>query len=687
MSSESDSPERNFLSYWKLWVPAVVIFIGAFTFLLAGRSTPKQTKAVERVAAEEDNLREARDILAREVDLAACKAALVKINNHLNLHPDQRPPYGDSEILARLDQSLGVSASSGNALARVGEHLGLNADEMAEAENSSYTPLDSRYLDERLLLRDAAQTLVVKETGLDGKPLVPSPVERASATFRWVMRQVRPGSVRTPSEQWKEPLPPAFALRRGWGDMMERALVFLAMLEQDAGPERLRGCLLAVAGPNKEPQLWACGVVVDDGKDVYLFDPRLGLPLPGPGGEGVATLAAVTKDPAILARLDAGPDNRYDVTAERARTAEALVVLSLTALAPRTFYLQESLLKNHLGARLVQDPNDLARFRDAVKASGGTGASVWKPGTALLRRFLPVEDGGADIGAAFPLGSLRGFTRPDDRTEVRMTRLRYYELTLVPWELMPQHFNPKDFPITVGLGQHVRELFADTFIKQVREPQSARVLLLRGRYDKAVAGLIAEDNLLRDRIGLRAQETQIDKHVAEWLKDAREAYADQQRAQNSGRPTAQAAAAKRIEALWKAAVPVYVLLFGASSGPRDAEVTYQLGLCMQEQAEKYQAGIDLKARAGIPAASSEVERCREKWVGANGWWDRMASDYGMSLAGPPARQNRGRAEAMLGQWEAAVVTWSDVSGPMTPLEKLAALYRARDAKAHVTAKK
>ena len=27
------------------------------------------------------------------------------------------------------------------------------------------------------------------------------------------------------------------------------------------------------------------------GKDVYLFDPNLGLPLPGPKGEGIATLA------------------------------------------------------------------------------------------------------------------------------------------------------------------------------------------------------------------------------------------------------------------------------------------------------------------------------------------------------------------------------------------------------------
>jgi hypothetical protein len=663
-----DEAEQGLLSYWKIWILAGIIPVGLLiAFMLAGRGSHKATKTAERsTATEEDNLRDARDVLARDADIASCKAAIGKINNHLNLHPDLRPP-----------------AVSGDTLARLGERFGLSPDELTEVESSTYTPLDSRYLDERLLLRDAALALVVKETGLDGRALVPEPVERAAAAFRWVVRQVRPSM-----QSGQEALPPVFTLRRGWGDPLERALVFLALLEQDAGPERLRGCLLTIpTGDKQTPRLWACGVVVDEGKDVYLFDPRLGMPVPGAGGEGIATLAAVVKDPALLARLDAGPENRYDVKGEQARSAEALAVFSLTGLAPRTAYLQDTLLKNELGARLTADPGDLDRFRDAMKAAGAAGASVWKPGLALLRNFLPVDEGGADAGSPFQLGNLRGFTRPDDPTKVRMSRMRYYEWSLVPWELMPQNFNPNDFPITVGLGQRVRELYAATFLQPIRDPQSSRTLLLRGRYDRAAGILTTEDSGLRDHLNRRRdQNTVLDKQVADWLKDARAAYANQQRAQNSPRPSDAVDAAKRVDALWKAADPVYVLLFGASSGPRDGEVTYQLGLCMQEQAEKYQAGLDLRKRAGIPATPTELDRCRDRWVGAKGWWDRMASDYGQGMAGPPARQNRGRAEAMLGDWEAAAATWDDVSGPMSPLDKLAALYRAREARTHLAAK-
>jgi hypothetical protein len=74
------------------------------------------------------------------------------------------------------------------------------------------------------------------------------------------------------------------------------------------------------------------------------------------------------------------------------------------------------------------------------------------------------------------------------------------------------------------------------------------------------------------------------------------------------------------------------------------------------------------------------------WVDSKGWWDRLVADFGKAPVGPPARQNLGRAEAMLGDWPAAAAAWGDVSGYMTPPEKLAAQYRAREAKKHPPAK-
>src|SRR5262249_54475451 len=79
------------------------------------------------------------------------------------------------------------------------------------------TPLDAHYLDQCLLLRAAANSLELKDR---------SPLEQAKAAFAWVMRQVRL------QESEGVLLPSQFILRRGWGTAEERALIFLAMLDQ-----------------------------------------------------------------------------------------------------------------------------------------------------------------------------------------------------------------------------------------------------------------------------------------------------------------------------------------------------------------------------------------------------------------------------------------------------------------------
>ena len=50
------------------------------------------------------------------------------------------------------------------------------------------------------------------------------------------------------------------------------------------------------------PIVWICTALIDD--KAYLFDARLGLEIPGPGGEGVATLEQALADPAILERMN-----------------------------------------------------------------------------------------------------------------------------------------------------------------------------------------------------------------------------------------------------------------------------------------------------------------------------------------------------------------------------------------------
>ena len=663
MSTEVEQPKQGFLRLVVVVAILIAVPVGAAA-VIRGRSKTSTTNVQVQHVAEEDSLREARDSLAREPDLATCKAAIGKVNNHLGQHPDLRPPTPDAQTLAKLR-----------------EQFGLDAGDLAELESVTYTPLDARYLDECLLFRDAARSLDTEEMSNLGKPLRPHPLDRAVAAFRYIVRQIR-----TIPFAW-DTVPPAFALRRAWGDPTERALAFLALLQQDRGPEPLRGCVLMLADKaSGKPKPWACGVIVGDEKSVYLFDLRMGLPVPGPDGNGVATLEAAIKNPAVFAQLDASPEARYDVTPERARTAEALAYFPLTGLAPRTRHLQDTLLTKALAARLALDPGDLERIRAAVVSSGAKGASVWADSVTLTRRFLPAEEGGIDAPAPFPLKRLPGFTRPDDPSMVKVTRLKLYDWSMVPWDAMPQEFNPSDFPITVGLGQRVRQLFEDIFTKPVREPGGARELALRGQYDRAVPLLVTEDSALREHIARRNQEVELHSSFSEWVKLAREAYAIQLRSQSN--PALRDEAIKRVDTLWhpEFARPVYLLLFSAAAGPRDAEVTYQLGLCLQEKAEQYQARIDLLNRDKQPVPPADVEHLRQACGDAKGWWERFAGDYSQVVFAPSARLNLGRVEAMLGNWEAATGAWSDPRGMTDPLEVLGSVYLARDARKHIAQK-
>jgi hypothetical protein len=89
--------------------------------------------------------------------------------------------------------------------------------------------------------------------------------------------------------------------------------------------------------------VWAV-VVLIDGKP-YLFDCRLGMPVPGPDGRGVATLEQAATDPRVLAQLDL-PERPYLVhQADLAGAGKLTVWLdsTLELLSPRMRQLQRDL--------------------------------------------------------------------------------------------------------------------------------------------------------------------------------------------------------------------------------------------------------------------------------------------------------------------------------------------------------
>jgi tetratricopeptide (TPR) repeat protein len=141
--------------------------------------------------------------------------------------------------------------------------------------------------------------------------------------------QLGPGYGHTPYE----------LLVQGHGDAFERARLFILLCRQ-AGVDAV---MLARIDETVStmPQPWVAGVII--GQDVFLFDTQLGLPIPGPGGVGIATLKQALADDAVLGQLDVegGPD--YPHSPATLKNLVALVEAEPEALSRRMAMLQAEL--------------------------------------------------------------------------------------------------------------------------------------------------------------------------------------------------------------------------------------------------------------------------------------------------------------------------------------------------------
>src|SRR5690606_38200640 len=112
--------------------------------------------------------------------------------------------------------------------------------------------------------------------------------------------------------------------------------------------------------------VWVCAVLIDD--TPYLFDCSLGMPIPGPGGEGIATLEQAITDPTVLEQLDL-PGRPYSVKAEDLAREPLHVWIDSTpgSLTPRMRELQAKLAGRNRMV-LYRDP---AEVHDAFARAFG----------------------------------------------------------------------------------------------------------------------------------------------------------------------------------------------------------------------------------------------------------------------------------------------------------------------------
>ena len=671
-------PETQIKSRWRWYLlgagAAVVVLI---FFLVFGIRPTRSTKAIQNKGIE-NPLEAARHSLGalRETDLENCRAALAKVNAYLAKNEKrQSPPLTDEERVA------------------LRERFDLDGGEVAEIERGTFTPLDGHYLDLCFLLHEAAAPLVPGPTQLQvlaaqvvtafaqpdwavglAQPIVLQQLaaavqlRRTEAAFAWAVRQVRLDKSNTP------PLPPQFTLRRGKGTPLDRALVFLELLRHiGSADEPLLGCLVYCPGKDGEMRLWACGVLVNYQPDLYLFDPRLGLPLPGPQGEGIATLADVRNDPAVLGHLSSEDAHRYDVTPEQAAKAELRYVCNLSGLAPRMRFLQTELAPKVKVRLFVPAEEEMQRLTTTLKTPVQTWREGKFSGAGAMRRFLPLVEGGLDESK--PLSRRDQFTRG-----------------IVPWSAMPPYFLDENlFPPRIGLGLRVRMAYGQPFLQAALEPHQSRDNLLRGHYEKAISELVNTQAYCRDlqhRLMDAENNPDLDNQIREWLAQAVPLYAAQLRA--AGNPQQLNDANQRIDAHWKNADKVEIRLFGSQAWPRRLEAEFQFGLCKHEEAERKQLRWDLN-----PTDAALEKEANGAWKEAANRWQEYLTSYREARNSDPRGYARAAAESvgtapgaavrMLGRAQLLVgdppvgarLTWRLNDLPTFELEKVGSLYLAK----------
>ena len=238
---------------------------------------------------------------------------------------------------------------------------------LAGFERTTFEMPDSRHLEDCMLYHGIATRI-----GGNGDDLT-----RVRRVFDWMTRQVQlapAGTLAAPGLPQAQVRPYDMLLRgmatEADGGWSERGWLFMSLCRQLGVDVAL---LTYQPKDVKEPISWICAVLID-GK-LYLFDPRLGIEIPGPGGKGVATLEEALANPEILGQLNAPGAPAYRPSHEllSASTTKigALIDSSPGYYAPRMLLLEKS-LPGKYQTILYRDPVDESeKFTKALGTQAG----------------------------------------------------------------------------------------------------------------------------------------------------------------------------------------------------------------------------------------------------------------------------------------------------------------------------
>ncbi len=587
---------------------AVPLGIAAAVAAAAGCSTKPPVVAITAGEKKsEDPWPRAASELRRESELVASRRVLEQLRTDLVTN-------GDSKF-----QPVSLSADQEKAVQRL---LGLTEREVGEIRPAAYSALDAHHLAECYYLRD-----VVRSLGVAGLP----PERQARVAFDWLTRQMNLLPWITTfngQRQVMPPAPPVLALSRGAGSGLERAYLFLGLLNQLG----LDGCLIgppeaaqrawsyaAQPNPAVAPRgpFWAVGVRV--GRHVYVYDPWRGEPVPGPASNtgGVATLAQLQADPSFLKAWRDDPLDPWAVPAADVARAVPFLAVPLSGLAPRFQRLESELRNDAPGVRLFTDAVALqTRFAEETKlpvvAFWNPAAENFSP-TRSLASYVPQTEGGFEV-----VKQLYAKFRAD---------LIPLDLFTASDALRPRPATGPDDAGDPGVPEAVERiqiLCINTYAASFLVSPSPLERIQRGQFAEVTPLLIQRRTGFLAGVERLRTDRGRDDALAKWVATAKELYTKLLRARDRD-PAGAAAAGAAVEEFWKRELGVVTALADISASEAGAaEATFLLALCRHEQAERAQLAYEQAKAAGKPGPGAE--RAREKavaeWAEAAGWWQR-----------------------------------------------------------------
>jgi hypothetical protein len=344
------------------------------------------SQVIEEVQQTRSGLDQAYDMLARIEQFErgpAVANVMASLTNHLS---EQKPIAGwkPDPLVSSLPRSI------------------RELPPVEQLDRLEVAGTDATYIEEAILAQRIGQWVVQKELPADTKkwlagqeqtlgPETAQDLGAALLLFDWTIRNVQldrlmptPKDVVGPIGQGGKNLPaalrgipgpgytaaPWFVAMSGHGDAWQRGRLFIQLARQQGMDAIMLG--VADASDTSKATPWACGVLLGD--QIYLFDPAIGLPIPDSTGDGVATLAQVSKEPQLLRSLDVDDEHQYPLDEKQVKSVFALIDAPLEALSERMQILQEG-LAGERQLKLALQPSQLAaRLR---KLPGLTSVTLW----------------------------------------------------------------------------------------------------------------------------------------------------------------------------------------------------------------------------------------------------------------------------------------------------------------------